>query len=204
MREFFTSAETAYTGSLPSIDILTLNDKESISYSFASIQQLDVFWGHAQNIVVHATPANEAVYTYDPHYWFFIGRPDSEPRLIDEIASLGKQFLMTVGYSTPLDRVLQRHFTDDMRQYHMQKMFEDDSYYVVVIGDYIFEARLDQATVERIQSVYARTESPYETAALELRQIPNIKARARLKVSRNKSRAHQLKGRLEKNFYVKR
>jgi hypothetical protein len=181
-------------------DILALRDKESVSYHFATLQQLDNFWGHLQDIVVRATPANEPIYTYDPHYWFYIARPDIEKAHIALANSLGKQFLMTVEGSTPLDRSVLPDFDNEMRQYHMQKVFDKPGYYVVVVGDFIFEARFDQKTEEHINALYLRHQAPTLMAVQEMEQVPHIATRTRLKVSRNSMRARKIKAKLSKNF----
>jgi hypothetical protein len=194
----------AYAQSGEASDILSLKDKESVVYSFTTLRQLDSFWGHAQNIVVRATPASEAVFTYDPHYWFYIGRKETERALVDEVTLLGKQFLMTVAGVAPLDKTIQPEFNNELRQYHMEKVFDKEKYYVVVIGDYIFESRFPDEVENKIEAIYARHTALNDEAAKELEEIQNLKARTRLKISRNRTKAHKLKTKLSKNFYIKK
>ncbi|MBI5004382.1 hypothetical protein HZC00_04810 [Candidatus Kaiserbacteria bacterium] len=203
MRNLILGMERVYTDDTGAIGILSLADKESISYSFATIQQLDAFWGHAQNIIVHATPASDAVYTYDPHYWFYIGRKDTEHALIDEVTSLGKQFLMTVGGNTALDKVIRPDFNTELRQYHIERLFEDETYYVVVMGDFIFETRLDPKATELIEEIYQRNTEITGIVAQMLAQIPKMRVRSKLKISRNRTCAKKLRSKMAKNFFVK-
>lgn len=204
MRNLIVGMGRVYTDDTGAIGILSLADKESVSYSFATIQQLDAFWGHAQNIVVHATPVSDPVYTYDPHYWFYIGRKDTEHALVDEVTSLGKQFLMTVGGDTALDKAIKGDFNTELRQYHIQRLFDDDTYYVVVIGDFIFETRLDKKATELIEEIYQRNKAITGIVAQMLAQIPKMRVRSRLKISRNRTRAMKLKAKMGKNFAVKK
>lgn len=204
MRDMLANMSLVYTRSGEASDILSLADKESISYSFTSIQQLDAFWGHAQNIVIRTTPVNEAVYTYDPHYWFWIGRAETERALVEEVISLGKQFLMTVGGSTPIDKAIRGDFGTDMRQYHIARLFEDDRYYVVVIGDYIFETHLDCKASGLIEEIYRRNTEPSGIVSQMLGQISKMRVRSRLKLSRNRARARKLKAKMAGNFFVRR
>lgn len=193
-----------YTEDTGAIGILSLADKESVSYTFATIQQLDAFWGHAQNIVVHATPVTDPVYTYDPHYWFYIGRKDTEHVLVDEVTSLGKQFLITVGGDTALDKAIKGDFNTELRQYHIQRLFDDEAYYVVVIADFIFETHLDPKAVELIENIYQRNTGITGIVAQMLAQIPKMRVRSKLKISRNRTRAMKLKAKMGKNFFVRR
>ncbi len=184
-------------------EVLRLRDKESISYVFSSLQQLDNFWGHIQNIVIHALPASEAVYTYDPHYWFYVGRRDTERSLIKEVVATGKQFLMTVAGKTALDAAIKGDFDSDDRQYHMAKLFDDEHLYLVVIGDYIFESRFDPRVSAYIEQIYATHTALTTDAIKALGSIQEQHARFRLRVSRNRTRAKKLKTRLAKNFFVR-
>ena len=183
-------------------DIFALADKESVAYRFGTLRQLDNFWGHTQDIVVRATPSSEPVYTYDPHYWFYLARPEIEKAHITMANDLGKQFLMTVGGTAPLDIMIKKEFENDMRQYHTEQLFTSNTYYVVVIGDYVFESHFDEPTTHRIEMLYARYTTLTDEALKEFRELPQIKTRVRLKISRNHTRANKLKKRLRKNFLI--
>lgn len=187
-----------------SADILSLKDKESVSYHFNSLRQLDNFWGHMQDLVVKATPKGEPLFTYDPHYWFYPARKEIEEAHIAMANSLGKQFLMTVGGTLPLDRALQPAFRNEMRQYHMQQLFEREGYYLVVTGDFVFETQFDQETERKIGEIYAKYDSLVPEALQKLEEIPNIKTRTRLKISRNRTKAAKLKRKLSKHFFIKK
>jgi len=204
MEEMLARAAKTYTVEDDSSNLLSLADKESVSYSFASIKQLDNYWGHAQNIVVQATPADEPVYTYDPHYWFYIARPEVERGHMDGINALGKQFLMTVGGATPLDKAIQYAFNNELRQYHMERMFAKERYYVVVIGDYIFESTFNEDIERRIGDIYARDANPAAEVAKAFESILNAKVRGKLKITRNRTKARKLKAKLGKNFVIKK
>lgn len=184
-------------------EVLRLRDKESISYIFSSLRQLDNFWGHIQNIVVRALPKDAAVFTYDPHYWFYIGRRETERALIKEVVASGKQFLMTVAGTTPLDALIRADFDTDDRQYHIKKSFDDAHLYLVVIGDFIFETRFDPSVSARIEDIYTRYTSLTPEAVHAFDAVQEIRARSRLRVSRNKTRAQKLRSRLSKNFFIR-
>ncbi|MBM3261174.1 hypothetical protein FJY93_02030 [Candidatus Kaiserbacteria bacterium] len=203
-RDLVSHMSQAYAQGGDVADVLALADKESISYSFNTIQQLDAFWGHAQNIVIRATPVHEPVYTYDPHYWLWLGRKETERALVDEVTSLGKQFLMTVGGNTPLDKMIRTEFNTDLRQYHIERLFDDDTYYVVVIGDYIFESHFNATLSRAIESIYQKYPKLTDEAVEELEQIPRVRVRTKMKISRNRTRARKLKAKLSKHFFVKR
>jgi hypothetical protein len=201
--DLLSRASAAYSTGTSS-GILSLADKESVSYHFGTLQQLDNYWGHLQDIVVKATPASEPLFTYDPHYWFYLARPEIEKAHIALANSLGKQFLMTVAGTTPLDKVVLLDFNNEMRQYHMERVLEKPGYYVVIVGDYVFEASFEEAVERHIEHIYTQHTAPTPEALREIEQIPHLKTRTKLKVSRNHTRAQTLKRKLSKNFIIKR
>lgn len=196
--------EASYMPEAGSASILALNEKESASYVFATTKHLDAFWGHAQTIVVNAAPAGEPVYAYDPHYWFYIARKETERRLIDAIVKEKRQFLMTVGGATALDKSVQADFHDDFRQYHIAKLFPRNTHYMVVIGEYVTEVSIDARVAARIEEIYASSGSADSEAVTRLEEVLAMKGRHQIKISRNARKAEELKRRLGKNFYIRK
>lgn len=203
MSDWFDTARAAYLSDSAASSILGLKERESVSYTFADTKHLDTFWGHTQNILVNETPTTESVYSFDPHYWFYIVRKETERRLIDGIVGKGKQFLMTVGGVMPLDKVLKTEFSDDNRQYHMERVFDRKDYYVVVIGNYITEVVLDPKMVEEIEKIYTSYTELTEEAVTSLQKLLSVPARHKIKISRNCRKARMIKTKLAKNFFIK-
>lgn len=202
MAERVRRMEAGY-GSPDAPGVLGLREGESVSYTFADMRYLDTFWGHAQNLLVSQTPASEPVYSYDPHYWFYIARKETEEKLVDDIATSGRQFLMTVGGTTPLDKELKREFYDDNRQYHIEKIFDKESYYVVVIGSYVTEVTLDPDIAKRIAHVYETHSAGEAGATTALKELLAVKGRHKIKIGKNSRKAKLLKARLGKPFFIR-
>lgn len=182
-------------------DIASLSEGESISYTFKSTHQLDVFWGHTQNLLLKSTPTPEPVYAYDPHYWFFIARPETETALLSNITREGRQFLMTVGGKTSLDISLRKHFKSDLLQYSIRPLFSAKEYYVTVIGDFITEVYLDKAVAKRVEEIYSSNEAdPVE----KLKELLSVPGRSRMRISRSARRAPTLRAKLGKDFYLQK
>jgi hypothetical protein len=203
MITFLNEASYANTGSRETVDLLALEEKESLSYTFSSTRHLDIFWGHSQNILLQATPPTEAVYAYDPHYWFYLARKKTEEQLLSEITTHRRQFLMTVGGRGPLDRAIQSDFNTDLLQYNLEPLFSSSNYYVVVIGDYITEVFLDPVIAKKIESIYASASEINETISAELEELLSVRSRNRIRITRNHTKAMTLKRRLGKNFYIR-
>ncbi|HEX7651558.1 MAG TPA: hypothetical protein VF439_02465 [Candidatus Paceibacterota bacterium] len=199
MQEFIGVMRHAYIGS-DQAQIADLADRESVSYVFLNTRHLDVFWGHAQNMIIHAAPAGAAVFAYDPHYWFYIARKETEQQLVRQIEAAGRQFLMTVGGHSLLDRSIRGDFKTDSRQYHIAAAFSSNTYYVTVIGDYLIEVYLDKAIAQSIDEIY---ETNPEDTQIQLEALLSERSRSRLRISRNHARAEQIRTRLSKPFYIK-
>jgi hypothetical protein len=202
MGDWVDMARAAYLSNLSASSIFGLKERESVSYTFADTKHLDAFWGHSQSILVNETPATEPVYSFDPHYWFYIAREETERDLVDSVVAKGKQFLMTVGGSDPLDRAIRSDFSDDSRQYHIEDVFGRDDYYIVVIGNYITEVVLDAKLVGEIKKLYASQAELTEAVVADFKKLLLVPARHKLKISRNSRRARAIKTRLARNFFI--
>jgi hypothetical protein len=204
MRSVVEKITETYTGQSEPFSMLSLTDKESVSYSFSTIRHLDSFWGHAQTMLIAHTPQNEAVYAYNPHYWFYIARANTERKLLKEIAKKKRQFLMTVARNAKLDSAIARDFKTDLLQYCMRKAFDTpNNYYVTAIGSYVIEVFLDKKLAGTIEKIYQKYEKITPEAVGEMESLLAIRARNKIKISRNKSKAEKIRKRLSKNFFVK-
>ncbi len=204
MRDVVNEVTEAHTTGNKSFGVLKLEDGESVTYSFSNIKNLDTFWGHSQNILVHNTPNAEPLYTYDPHYWFYIARKETEKKLLEEIVENKRQFLITVGGNTDLDKIIKTDFNSDYLQYNMEEVFPKRNYYVTIIGDYISEVLLDEPTAKKIDYIYKNKNVIDSEVTALFNEILNSKTKNKIKISRNKNKAEKLKRKLRKNFYLLR
>lgn len=204
MRDFVETISRSYTTEPHSSEFLNLSDRESISYSFKSIKNLDSFWGHVQNILVHNTSKNEPIYCYDPHYWLYLVRRETEKDLLKEIVAIKKQFLMSVGARNKLDRLIKPDFNSNYLQYNYKRLFEKENYYITVIGDYITEVYLDEKVATSIDLIYKNENLSQKEAIEMLATFLHLKARNRIKISKNVNRSTKLKKILGKDFFVMR
>lgn len=196
--------QQTYLPGTASAGILDLQEGESVSYTFADTRHLDTFWGHVQNLLVAQTPVTEPVYAYDPHYWFYIARAETERQLVEDIATSGRQFLMTVGGTTLLDKAIRSDFDNDSTQYHLARLFDANNYYLAVIGKYVVEVLLDPSIAEKIDAVYRDSSANNAEAAERLGTLLTIRGRHKIKISLRDRKAQELKARLGKNFFVRK
>ncbi len=185
------------------VDVLSLGDRESVSYSFQNTRHLDIFWGNLQNTLIRNLPTSHAVYAYDPHYWFYIARKETELKLLKQITETGRQFLITVGGNTWLDQETRKEFRSEMLQYHIRPLFKQNTYYVVVIGDYVTEVFLDESVAKKVEEIYSSTTKISPETMAELHRLLSVRSRSRLRISRNSRKAHEIRAKLGKSFFTK-
>ncbi len=202
MNDVFATVNKTYQTNQALFDVLGLENKESVMYTFTHTKSLDTFWGHSQNIIMHNTPETEPIYAYNTHYWIHVARHETEKAILDEIVKHKRQFLISFGYGYPLDLWSKAELHSDYLQCNIKRMYDDISYYITVIGDFITEVYLDPGLSKKIHDVY-RTAKKLDPVALEkLNSFVESRGRNRIKISRNKARAEKLKKKLGKDFYI--
>lgn len=204
MRHAVDHMGSVYGNEKSSFNFLSLENKESVLYSFSNTLHLDAFWGHAQSLLVNATSRHDAVYAYNPHYWFYIARRNTERKLLEDMINQKRQFLMTVEGNAKLDEAIRSDFTNEYVQYAFKKLYDRPEYYVSAIGDYMIEVFLDRKIAQAIERIYKKHHSISKEVMREFEVLLQTRARNRIKISRNEKKAEILRKKLAKNFFVKK
>lgn len=199
--DFSSSLIRNYKSETNTFEFTNLNEKESLRYKFNSIQNLDNFWGQAQNILMHKTNSFEAIYSYDPHYWFYLARNEVEKTLLKEIVRSQRKFLMTVGGKKSLDKLIKKDFNNKFLQYNIKDIIKENNKYVTVIGDFVIEVGIDKNLADLIDDLYTRYSELTQDLTKELNIILNTKSKNILKISRSKNKSTFYKNKLKKDFY---
>lgn len=202
MQESIEQIAQTYSIGLDAFNVLGLANKESLSFIFSNSRSLDIFWGHAQNILMYHSPSSEPIYSFDPCYWFFIAREDSEKKLLEEIVRNKRQFLMTVNEISPFDSIIRQYFNNDYLQYNIKQFYDKDNYYFTVIGDYITEVWLDPSIARKIKQLYKDYKQVNESLVSSLERLLEIKSRNKIKITRDAVKADKLKKKLSRDFFV--
>lgn len=203
LRTIVMQMQKAYGKEKGDFDFLSLGNKESVLYSFSNMLHLDTFWGHVQTLLVNATPQTEPIYAYNPHYWFYIARKKTERRLLDDLISQSRQFLITVGGKTKLDKIIRSDFTSHYTQYAFKKLYNRPEYYISAIGDYLIEVTLDKNIAKMIDSIYQKYEVITPEVIQYFKKLLETRGRHKIKISHNNIKANALRKKLVKNFFIK-
>lgn len=207
MGHFFTIAEQYYlVEKVGNNDFLNLKEGEKITYTFATPEQNDMFWGHALILLSESSiPASEPIYLYNPHEWFLIGRNESERETFD-IITKKRRLLLTSGGNSSLDHAVKGEFDGNMSQYHMlsKPLFSKNNYYCNIIGDFIIEAWIAVETASQIEEIYETATEINDDVRKKILQAIERKGKTKFSISRNAKKSEKFKKVLRKNFYIPR
>lgn len=182
--------------------VFDIENGESATYTFSKIKNLDTFWGHIQSALIKITPKNEPIFSYDPHYWFYIAREQREKVLLEEMVEQKRQFLMTVGGKTEIDKSIKKHFNNDYLQYNHNKLFDKSNFYMTLVGEYIIEVNLDKFLSEKVDEIFIKNFSTNDSIKKEFEEILESKGKNKIKISRNINKSAKLKSKFKKDFYI--
>lgn len=185
-------------------NFLNLQEEEKIKYTFNSLALTDAFWNHAIYLLLQIIPAQENWLAYNPHAWFFLARPDEEKAIMKAI-NKDRQYLLTVGHQTIMDKIICKEFDGTRSQYYtLNKVKFKNNYYLNVLGDFIIEVYLDQDITQAIENWYNKTKEINDQNISELKKIIQTKKKNKLVITRNSYKARKLKQQFQKNFYINR
>ncbi|MFH1426018.1 MAG: hypothetical protein ABIG66_01140 [Candidatus Kerfeldbacteria bacterium] len=192
-----------YEKSIGTGHFANLQEGEKIKYTFNNLSLTDAFWNHALYILHQIVPDAEPWYAYDPHVWFYIARLEDETALMKRM-SARRQYLITSGHNDPMDKVVSQYIDGTTGQYHMLKkpLFDDESYYFNILGDFLIEVWFDREVAKAITAWYASTKKMTDTAVEDLRKIIQSEGKTKLVISCNKKKADRLKKRISRYFYI--
>ena len=181
-----------------------LSDGDKVQYYFKNPNLLNSYWTHALITLLQITPPHEHCFSYHPHHWFIIARPESEQALLQNFAENKKYLLLTVGDRLPFDKHVNSLISKEYVQYHMlgKQLFEKLNYYVNIIGDFVIEAWLDKNTEKKIERLYNTTAAVTPEKIERLREIVEQRGKNKIAISRNARKAERLRRKLRKYFYI--
>lgn len=201
MIDYFTIAQQNYiTVKSRDNSFLSLADGERVQYFFRDPVQTDAYWSHVYTILNNTVPADKPIYLYNPHEWFMLVRRNNERETIEAITARGREYYMTIGNNTPLDKYIGKEFSDLRVGYRLVSapLFNKQNYYVNIIGDYLIEVYLDKQSEEKIHEFFLTTPEWTKSAQAKLETIISAHGRTKLIVSKNAKKAARLVAMLNK------
>jgi hypothetical protein len=186
-------------------DFVNLEDKDKIKYYFQSPIKADIFWTHALYLLIEKIEKKEPVYMYNPHEWFLLARKENELELFNTISRKEHRLLLTVGNDSFLDRYVNKYFDNNFSQYHVRnkKLFNENNYYLNIIGDFLIEVWMDKKVSDKIDDLYKETKSYNKDVDESLKSIVGMESKMKIVISRNHKKAEKIKSSLKRYFVLK-
>jgi hypothetical protein len=206
MINYFDFAKHSYVKGENNGSFIDLEDREKIKYYFQNSIKADIFWTHAYYLLMEQMKDDEPIFLYNPHEWFLLARNENEREVIKTTIEKGHPFLLTAGGNTFLDKYVRRYYDNELDQYYCMEEppFEENNYYLNVIGDFLIEVWLDKDVAMKVEKFYQTIKTWNINIPLDLRKILNTKGRMRIVISRNHKKAEKIKKSFKKYFVLKK
>lgn len=189
-----------------SVANILLNEGENKSFQFEKVIDMDNFWTHALVTVIHyyqeQKHPDKNVYNYNHHSWFQLVRTSNEQTLGEAYQQMSMHWHLVSGSKTFLDTLVASLIeTENFHYAQIDKgSLVKPNYYVVVIGDFIFETALPNYIHERMEQIYQNVKNISEFNAQEILMLINQPGKTTLTISRNKKRALTIREEIKKAF----
>ncbi len=177
-------------------------DKNSLSLSFNSTAELDIYWGHLF-ILLTEKLKGEPIFFFNQHEWFIYDRPHSEENLFEIIKKENKQLFMTIGKQTSFARDFKLKYQNDNIQIAIDEDFSVPiTDYLFIVGNYLITTRYDEEFSNKIDIFFKTKEKFSHSEELEFREIIKQNQKSKVIILENKTKAEEWKKRLSKNFVI--
>ena len=204
--ELLRNAQATYLESSDSgtFSIGTLEEGDRLMYQFKNPVLLDDMWGHAFLLLLERTQKEMPIMIFNPHSWFSIVRYASEKTIFQSLFDRGFKAYFSFAGKEDLDRDICKKFVEPIG--HSFSTGVDiglkKGKYLNVVGDYVIEVELDEALSEEIDNYFAKYQTLEESDVKELQAIVSKRGPNKLTLSRNTRKAHRLRSRLAKDFFI--
>lgn len=184
---------------------IILEEGESKTFDFENITAMDNFWWHSYNLALNFYTNREHkdknIYSHNFYSLFQIARTTSEDTLANTVQALNLHWYMASGSTSFLNKLVAKlievenyhqfiyDFDKFQKEQSAKRIATEKNYWVTIIGDFIFEARIPKYIFEIIEKIYQEVNSLSEYNAKQINNLFFEPGKAELKISRNKKRA---------------
>ena len=184
-------------------EIFILEDGQSISYHFPNLLSCDKYWAHIFSLLIKKAYEPKGVMLWYPHYIFLVGRNKVEQEIIDDHAQYKNTGYYSFGGATPIDQTIKKKYTSDYLRINTGADFGfKNNYFLNVFGDIVVEVFLTMELSEKIENWYQSNPTIVRDNVAEFRKFFEEAYPIRMKISRNKKKAQQLRKKLSRDFYI--
>lgn len=184
------------------IQLPKLNDGESLTFSFNSFEQQDIFWKHLMLLVQDEVGTRFPVFFIDPHEMFLFLRPESQKEYLNSFARDKRYGFMTLGGNSFGDKEYRREFENEYFQVNFSpENIKKRHVHTVIIGNFVSETIITPEMAQKIDELYEKEEN-MEVLAQGIKAIFQSEHQVRMRFSKNAGRAARLRRHLAKPFFI--
>ena len=188
-----------YTHRVSFEDFLQLPKGKSVSFTFFSIVDLDVFWTQAFIILERILPETTSTYSIVPHDWFSYARPATDDTWTEKHTRTQR---LMITHPAEVDWQVARvrrgqgyEFTGGENPLKLK-----ETEYCTIVSDWIFEVEFDKDVGKILNEYIWSLKSTAEIDGEKVDTIMSEKGIFKLKLSNNPKRARELSDRVKKYF----
>lgn len=158
-KEKMAFAESAYR-SVPYIEELLKGSKKHNSWTFHTLNELDLFWTHTYTLCMEQVDVHVPTYSIQPHDWYSYVRAETDSYWVAKHRDSGRLSRTLLTHSGELDRVVMR-----MRKQSLGNLFEytlnenplkqKNVMYYNIIGPYLFTVIFDTRVAQMLEEFIA-------------------------------------------------
>jgi hypothetical protein len=197
LQSFVTQVDEQYK---QSSDFIALQEGETITYHFKTLESLDLFWMHQFFLVAKQFP-DEPTLFFNSHEFWSLFRNTEQVLLYSWIRDHKRKTYFVIGDTTLLDKQTTSHIASyGIDMYYESNTGLKKNYYFTVIGEYIIATILDMNTTNTIDGLYKKYPVWTDATQKDLLQILGRLKRSKVVIERNKKKAEMLRKKLMKYF----
>lgn len=178
---------------------LDLQEGESLTYRFKTLNDLDAYWTHASIILDKHTKQPIPSYSVIPHDWFFYGRKETDTFWTK---SQKDKMRLIVTHPTALDKEVakERRLVGYKMTLGVNPLKQDESTYYTLIHGYVFKITLKAKTVQRIQEFLNMHTRIGRIDPEEIQKLIYAPGAAVMKITKDKNKFEKMAGKCKKYF----
>lgn len=171
-----------------------LQEGQTNTYTFKTLDELELFWTHVIIVLVENALRDETIIAITPHDWFELLRPHTSDLWDERFSHIPHCVVNTHATSA------EKKFADHKKLKNIEYMFnanplkQEENTYITVIGNYVFEATFDDKAVAYIKKAMSTGEKELPEACL------HEKGKYKLKVQHSPKKALAIKKKIAKYF----
>lgn len=188
-----------YTHQVSFDDFLQLPKGKSLSFTFSTIINLDLFWTQAFIMLERILPVEIPRYSIVAHDWFSYARPTTDNIWInDRTRSLRMVLTHPAEIDWQIARLRRKQGYEFTGGENPLKLTEAE--YITLVSDWVFEVEFDKTVAKELNKYIRSLKKITDVDSIKMDKLMKMKGTFKLKLSNNPKKAKEMAGRVKKYF----